>query len=270
MMQNRTQGNFRLASLFLATTLAGITLITGCEQADNNDIAKQEAAKNTPTISVSEKKANFFSFLKPMIEQANGDVLSQREQLMSIEKQANQLTNSQTETLTALIKTYRVDQSIPLEQQITELKVKVNTIPAALILAQAANESAWGTSRFAKEGNNYFGQWCFSKGCGLVPKSRNAGANHEVARFDSALGSVKSYIRNLNSHPTYALLRTLRQESIDNGQAPSGEVLAQGLIGYSERGEEYVKEIQSMIRYNKLSRFDVTTTESEPSSADKG
>lgn len=270
MMHLNKIGNFKLAPLFLATTIAGISLITGCEQANNNDIAQQETSKNTPVVSVSEKKAKFFAFLQPMIEQANSDVIGQREQILAIEKQGAELNESQAETLASLLKTYRVNNSLAFEEQIVELKIKVNTIPAALILAQAANESAWGTSRFAREGNNFFGQWCFTKGCGLVPKSRNAGANHEVARFDNALGSVRSYIRNLNSHPTYKLLRTLRQESIDNGQVVSGEVLAQGLIGYSERGEEYVKEIQSMIRYNKLSRFDVTTTETEPTSADKG
>jgi Bax protein len=261
---------FKLAPLFFAASITGLALISGCDQAENNDIAVQETTiKPAAPISVSEKKANFFAFLKPMIEQANGEVVKQREQLLAIE-QAGELTAAQTEQLARLLKTYRVDSELPLAQQVSQLKIKVNTIPAALILAQAANESAWGTSRFAREGNNYFGQWCFSKGCGLVPKSRNAGANHEVARFDSALGSVKSYIRNLNSHPTYELLRTLRQEAINQGQAASGETLAQGLIGYSERGEEYVKEIQSMIRYNKLSRFDVTATENEASSAEKG
>lgn len=263
-------GPFKLAPLFFATSLAAVTLMTGCEQADNTDIAKQgTSTKPAAPISVSEKKANFFAFLKPMIAQANGEVLKQREQLLTFE-QADELNENQAEILKGLLKTYRVDSELPLEQQISLLKIKVNAIPAALILAQAANESAWGTSRFAKEGNNYFGQWCFSKGCGLVPKSRNAGANHEVARFDSALGSVKSYIRNLNSHPTYELLRSLRQQAIDKGENASGEVLAQGLIGYSERGEEYVKEIQSMIRYNKLSRFDVTATENKPDSAEKG
>lgn len=259
----------KLSPLFFAATLTGVALLTGCEQ--SSDIAKQEPTqKSAPAISVTEKKANFFAYLKPMIVQANSAVLEQRQQLLGLTQPLDKLSKSQIELLASLVKTYRVDKALPLEQQIEQLKIKVNTIPAALILAQAANESAWGTSRFAKEGNNFFGQWCFSKGCGLVPNSRNAGANHEVARFDSPLGSVKSYIRNLNSHPTYALLRTLRQQSIDDGQAVSGEILAQGLIGYSERGEEYVKEIQSMIRYNKLSRFDAATDSPKTSSTDKG
>lgn len=235
--------------------ISSIGFLSACEQ--SSDIAQQKTESNTPAnVSISEKKANFFAYLIPLIVKANASVLLQREQLLDIQSHITSLDSDQSENLTALLKTYRVDNKLAIEQQVQALNIKVNTIPAALVLAQAANESAWGTSRFAKEGNNFFGQWCFSKGCGIVPNSRNSGANHEVASFDNPFDSVKSYIRNLNSHPTYALLRTLRQQALDNNQAVSGETLAQGLIGYSERGEEYVKEIQSMIRYNKLSRFD--------------
>jgi len=249
-----------LKPFLFAATLAGLTILTGCDK--STDIAQQKDNTNAqPNISVTEKKANFFAYLQPMIEQANKEVILQRQQLLALLTNIESLSQSELDSLAALSKTYRVESKLSPADQIEQLKTKINTIPAALVLAQAANESAWGTSRFAREGNNFFGQWCFSKGCGIVPNSRNSGANHEVASFDSPLGSVKSYIRNLNSHPAYQLLRTLRQQSLNDGQVVSGEVLAQGLIGYSERGEEYVKEIQSMIRFNKLSRFDASTVE---------
>jgi Bax protein len=243
----------RMTSLSLLT--ASMSLLTACDQSsDISDESESHSGSNN-SISVKEKKANFFSFLHPMIKKANADVLQQRKQLVEIKKNLPSLSDQETEVLAALAQTYKVSNELPLKQQIQELNVKINTIPASLVLAQAANESAWGTSRFAREGNNYFGQWCFSKGCGMVPRSRNSGANHEVADFDSPYDSVKSYIKNLNRHATYAPLRDLRQQAIDNNQAVTGVVLAQGLIGYSERREEYVKEIQNMIRYNKLSRF---------------
>ncbi|MFT7261696.1 MAG: Bax protein [Glaciecola sp.] len=245
-----------VTSLGLLT--ASLGLLTACDQshdlADENG-SNSDANSLTPAISVKEKKANFFSFLHPMIKKANADVLQQREQLIEIQTNLPSISNQESEMLAALAKTYKVSDELSLKQQVQELDIKINTIPASLVLAQAANESAWGTSRFAREGNNYFGQWCFSKGCGIVPSSRNSGANHEVADFDSPYDSVKSYIKNLNRHATYAPLRDLRQQAIDNNQAITGVVLAQGLIGYSERREEYVKEIQDMIRYNKLSRF---------------
>lgn len=238
---------------------ASLGLLTACDQSGDIDSQQNDseatANNSTPAISVKEKKANFFNFLHPMIKKANANVLQQREELSEIHANLPDLSSQQTEKLAALAKTYKVSDELSLEKQVQELDIKINTIPASLVLAQAANESAWGTSRFAQEGNNYFGQWCFSEGCGIVPNSRDGGASHEVADFDSPYDSVKSYIKNLNRHPTYEPLRDLRQQAIDNNQAVTGIVLAQGLIGYSERGEEYVKEIQQMIRYNKLSRF---------------
>lgn len=238
---------------------ASLGLLTACDQSGDIDAQQNDseatANNSTPAISVKEKKANFFNFLHPMIKKANANVLQQREELSEIHANLPDLSSQQAEKLAALAKTYKVSDELSLEKQVQELDIKINTIPASLVLAQAANESAWGTSRFAQEGNNYFGQWCFSEGCGIVPNSRDGGASHEVADFDSPYDSVKSYIKNLNRHPTYEPLRDLRQQAIDNNQAVTGIVLAQGLIGYSERGEEYVKEIQQMIRYNKLSRF---------------
>ena len=252
----------------ILASLASVLLSAGCDNSQNTELENTNPAA---VISVSEKKANFFAYLQPMIEQANNEVLAQRKTLVSIQADLPQLSKAQSESLAELTHTYRVDNNLALEQKVLSLSSKINTIPAALILAQAANESAWGTSRFAREGNNFFGQWGFSKGCGIVPNRRNEGADHEVASFDSPLGSVRSYIRNLNSHPTYQGLRDLRDLALSQGKKPSGETLAQGLIGYSERGEEYVKEIQSMIRYNKLSRFDTGSIDNTaPSTSGKG
>lgn len=249
----------------LLACLTTILLTACCEKAPSQE-PEISAAKPAPPVSISEKKSNFFAYLNPMIKEANNEVLSQRKKLLSMQSDLPELSRSQKKYLAELSKTYRVDSTLPSEQQISLLARKINTIPASLILAQAANESAWGTSRFAQEGNNYFGQWCFSKGCGIVPNSRNEGAGHEVASFDSPLDSIKSYIRNLNRHVTYKELRSLRQKAVSQGKSPSGESLAKGLVGYSERGEEYVKEIQNMIRYNKLSRFDTGSSEKKASS----
>ena len=117
-------------------------------------------------------------------------------------------------------------------------------------MAQAANESAWGLSRFAQKGNNLFGQWCFKKGCGIVPGQRNAGANHEVRKFASINDSVASYMHNLNTGRAYKDLRKLRATLRSTNAAVDGHTLAKGLIKYSSRGKAYVKEIQSMIKTN--------------------
>lgn len=242
-------------STAVPTNIADTTPAT-TDSVTNNTAAP--ANKSTKNVSVSEKKENFFAMMLPFIQQANQQVKAQRkfiEELKSSLAKGQSLSPQQQTQLDPLLKTYRVTASSS-EQQINDLLIKVNTIPASLVLAQSANESAWGTSRFARVANNYFGQWCFSSGCGIVPAKRNAGAKHEVAKFSSALGSVQSYIKNLNRHARYQKLRTLRSQAVNNNQTYSGIDLAPGLLGYSERGEEYVKEISAMIRYNKLTRFD--------------
>ena len=133
---------------------------------------------------------------------------------------------------------------------------RVDVVPPALALAQGANESGWGRSRFAREGHNYFGQWCFSPGCGIVPKARAEAARHEVARFASPAASVRAYLHNINTHAAYRRLRELRAQIRDRKTLLTGERLATGLGDYSARGMAYVEEIRRMIRQNRLTRFD--------------
>ncbi|KXO10967.1 glucosaminidase domain-containing protein [Marinobacter excellens] len=217
------------------------------------------AEDDLPDFSVyrdaTERKVAFFSFLYPRIVLANSRILLEREYLESLAKKA-ELSNREERWLTDQAQRLRVDAATGSDEQFALLRKRLDVIPPSLILAQAANESAWGTSRFATEGNNLFGQWCFSKGCGLVPLSRVEGASHEVAKFSSPYQSVRSYIQNLNRHPTYQLVRDLRLQNRQAEQPLSGLAMAEGLLGYSERGEEYIKEIRSMIRYNNLEFYD--------------
>ena len=126
----------------------------------------------------------------------------------------------------------------------------------SLALAQSANESAWGTSRFALKANNLFGQWCFSKGCGIVPLSRPVGAKFEMAKFTNPEQSVVAYMHNLNTNRAYINFRKMRKNMRGMNVPLSGAVLAEGLISYSQRRGAYIKELQAMIRVNKLSQYD--------------
>ena len=203
----------------------------------------------------TEKKAAFFSFLYPRIVLANSRILIERDYLDSLAGK-EELTSKEYRWLARQSERLRVDAEPGSREQFSLLRKRLDVIPPSLILAQAANESAWGTSRFATKGNNLFGQWCFSKGCGLVPLGRAEGASHEVASFPSPYRSVRAYIQNLNRHPTYQLLRDVRLRDRRNNGPLSGLELAEGLLGYSERGEEYVEEIRAMIHYNNLAFYD--------------
>lgn len=204
---------------------------------------------------VTEKKAAFFSYLYSRTVLVNSRILLQRQHLLELQSK-DTLSEDDIRWLAGQAERLRVDEENGSEEMFQRLLRRLDTIPPSLVLAQAANESAWGTSRFARQGNNLFGQWCFSRGCGLVPLSRPEGASYEVARFRSAYHSVRAYVQNLNRHPAYHELRVLREKAHSSGEYPTGSELAAGLSDYSERGHEYIRELRSMIRYNNLLWYD--------------
>ena len=210
----------------------------------------QEISKNLP---VENKKSIFLRLILPLVLVSNENILRERE----IVKTAKLIS---PELISIALK-YEV-----IEDEITALTnankqtllKRVNIIPPSLALAQAAEESAWGTSRFALEGNAFFGQWDFS-GNGIKPKQqRTELGNYGIARFDSPLGSVEGYMLNINTTSAYKSLRNLRAKQVAANKTFSGLLLAGTLIKYSERGQAYIDGLRSLIRYNKLSVTDDT------------
>ena len=203
---------------------------------------------------VKEKKRQFFAFIKPAVLAENEKILAERKK---IEHLIAQLTLEQPFSeqehayIANLIKQYKVSKKFSLLRQLYELQLKVDMIPPALVLVQAANESAWGTSRFARIGLNFFGVWCYRKGCGMVPSGRNVGAKHEVAAYSSVAQGVARYLKNINTNSAYMVFRTIRGQLREQDQPLSPEILATGLIPYSERGTDYVLELTEMIRHNR-------------------
>ncbi len=206
---------------------------------------------------VKEKKSAFFDYILPLVKHSNQLVIEDRKQLELLAAEVGELSFFQRRTLIELAEDYYVDRENRSDFQVIEqLRLRVDPVPPSLALAQAAIESAWGTSRFAVQGNNLFGQWCYKKGCGLVPLRRNSGTQHEVAKFDTVSESVGSYIRNINTHRAYQDLRVSRAQLRTDRGSVSGHQLAENLLEYSELREKYVHEVQAVIRINKLARYD--------------
>lgn len=198
-----------------------------------------------------ERKTAFFDYLAPIIEASNAEILTSRQRLLALEPAA--IGARDERWMRRLAGHYDVEHgSMTNEELHATLLKRVDVVPEALGLAQAAKESGWGTSRFAREGNNLFGEWCFDKGCGIVPENRAPGRSHEVREFASPKKSIDSYLRNLNSHPAYRDFRTLRQQLRQGDRPLSAQELAAGLSQYSERGEAYVAEVRNLIRGNEL------------------
>lgn len=204
---------------------------------------------------VKTKKKQFFEFMSVHVDAENKRLEKQHKWLHGVkahfvENQA--VLEADKAELYNLFVDYRIKhQALSTEAAINELLKCIDGLPKSLVLMQAANESAWGTSRFARLGLNFFGQWCYVKDCGVVPNGRRAGGEHEVEAFPTVAHSVRSYFKNINTNTAYSLLREIRAQLRENGLPLQAEILATGLIHYSERGDHYVKEITQMITYNE-------------------
>lgn len=203
---------------------------------------------------VPEKKAAFVNFLLPLIQQENEQILVARQRLLVLAANWPQIDEEDLYWLESMAETYRATGDG--EALLQSLLRRVDLIPPSLALAQSANESGWGGSRFSQEGNNLFGQWCFAEGCGLIPASRPQGASYEVKFFQTPAASVADYMLNLNRHSAYSDLRNLRQQARQSQQRITGIDLAAGLMSYSARGQDYVDELRAMIRFNEFDQYD--------------
>lgn len=212
---------------------------------------------------VREKKRLFFLSLLPMILILNEEILQERESLLTIYQslgKGNPISKKQKNFLQTLSQKYKVKGDLLTSDETRDSLLKrVDILPPSLVLAQAAIESGYGTSRFAQLGNNLFGEWTFTPGTGLVPQERPEGATYEVRRFDSVFDSLQSYMTNINTHWAYRKLREKRAQLRKGGISPQGIDLVPGLERYSERGEDYIEDVKTMIRLNRLSRLSTTS-----------
>ncbi|SIN69588.1 Bax protein [Sulfurivirga caldicuralii] len=213
------------------------------------------------TLQGKARKQAFVQFMKPLIEHANAEVSAQRQRLLQLYAQRERLDDDSLTWLKRLAEDYGVKAFDPKNNGDWQLLLlrRVDTVPVSLALAQAANESAWGTSRFAREGNNYFGIWCFKPGCGIPPAHPQKGKGYyAVKRFDNAYEAVRYYLHLINTGGAFKNLRQLRAQLREAEKPLTGQTLAPALNHYSQRGDAYPRELAAMIRHNKWNRFDTS------------
>ena len=242
----------------LTLILAAVVIALRDDEPVDRAVSAAAPAPDFASIpDASARKRAFFDYLAPMVSARNDWIREQRSKLASLRSalaQGETLGEGDAAYVDRLADQYRIDapEDGVHVATIDRLLQRCDVIPPALALAQAASESAWGTSRFARQGNNYFGEWCFEEGCGIVPASRAPGKTHEVEAFPTAQASVASYFRNLNRVGAYQPLRERRAQARAEGRDIDGRYLAGGLEKYSELGETYVKDIRSIIAFNEL------------------
>ncbi len=233
-----------------------------------SEIPPRWSQQTVKGIDVITKKRLFFRVLAPLALRSNELILQDRERLKRVAadssaredtRRLSGLDEVQQSWIRGLATRYRVTNLLdgPLAPLTQALLERVDIIPVSLVLSQAAEESGWGTSRFAFAGNALFGQWTWGEG--ITPKAQRGGkGNYKIASFDSPLESVQAHATNLNSHNAYKEFRETRARARASSALIRGRELAEALSRYSERGADYVKSLQAIIRVNKLDDTDET------------
>ena len=201
-------------------------------------------------IENTKKRKNLFiQIILPLIIEENLKIKLDRKKLFVILNKNNN-TKSDLEWIGKKFKQYGVSKN-----DFPTLKTRMDEVPVSLAIAQAAKETGWGTSRFAQKGNALFGQWTWS-GDGIKPAGAEIDSTHKVASFKVLKASVKAYLRNLNTHPSYKKFRKERAIQRDNDEKLNSLELVKYLDKYAETGIEYTRTLSKIIKQNSLTEFD--------------
>ena len=161
------------------------------------DIGPVEGRPDFQNIAdVQEKKVVFFEYMLPMIREANASILVDREKVESFSSKlaaGAALRAADSATLNSLFEKYRMTvDGTPAAADIKELLARTDVVPASLVLAQSANESGWGTSRFAVSANNFLG-------CGVLVQAAVLHPNNVMMVQNMKLRSLTKLMKGSNT-----------------------------------------------------------------------
>ncbi|WP_198148111.1 glucosaminidase domain-containing protein [Elstera litoralis] len=200
----------------------------------------------THAVASQERKGIFVRSLLPHLLHVNAHILETRQRILKLagRVEAGDLTEDDRAFVAAVLTEFRLERwSLP------DLLKRVDIVPPSLALAQAAEESGWGTSNLARDGNALFGMVMW------VRDAEGRSVRRQRPYADLAEG-VASYVRNLNTHFAYAGFRDLRARLRLTGKPVSGPDLMAALGRYSERGQDYVRSVNNLLAYNNLHMLD--------------
>ena len=223
-------------------SLSALILFTGCTDSSKKEEVNQTIVKKAPVkqMSVSEKKQHFKDTLVPIATEIYNEL-----EVQYLAIKLNIENNTNRETIEKLKKEYNAKTD---ELLLHSLKPH----PISILLAQAAAESAWLTSRFTKDANNIFGVWSFNK---KEPRIAASGLRGDktiyLKKYVSLKEAVRDYYKNLGKTWAYAEFR--KERTLTNDPY----VLSDYLISYSEKKEVYTELLKSMISYNKFYKYDI-------------
>jgi len=193
----------------------------------------------TKNMSSHDKKKRFISIVLPVVDKIHNELLDQYNNALDDIKNYKNLHKIQR-----LKKEYSAKND-------KELLMALKPHPKSIVLAQAAIESAWATSRFFHEANNIFGVWSVNKNEKRISALQKRGNKIVwLKKFDTIEDSIRAYYKLLAKSSAYKEFRELKMKTDDV------YLLEQKLNNYCELGAEYCSRLENIIRYNGFTKYD--------------
>ncbi len=215
----------------------------------NSNIVLPVVYQNVPNLkSIHYKKRmqKFTDMMLPSILLARKKMLLERQNILELSAavQNGLATEHDSISLEKIKKQFK-------SRTIDEVLKRLHPHPVSIILAQAAIESGWGTSRFCKEANNIYGIWSYnSKEKRIKASESRDGNNIYLRKYDSLFDSTYDYLITIARANAYRQFREARLHS-DNPYR-----LIWYLSNYSEKRYEYVRTLRNVIEFNDLHKYD--------------
>lgn len=261
-----THNQIQTALLFIIILLFAVgTLIQITDQREHPSVIIHYRSLNTPDdivplshpvqavaytsvislekLPVADKKQHFIALLLPAIL-----ISKQQHQQQRLKLEKIITTDHPSHQEQAWLQQRMTEYDV---QSATQLKQRLIDLPNSLILAQAALETGWGSSRFFVQANNIFGIWSFDADePRIMARQRRSGTAVYVKRYDSLIGSIDDYFVTLGRGNAY---RELRQAA---SKSQNSLKLINHLQHYSEQGEDYIERLKTLIQHNDLTQYD--------------
>ncbi len=204
---------------------------------------------NVPNLKHVESKQRtekFIDLMLPSVLLAQEKMSLKRQKIIETDSLLKNNTGTKEDSLflESVLKEYK-------STTVNEVLTRLHSHPVSIILAQAAIESGWATSRFCREANNVFGIWSYDKNEKRITAYGSRGGKKVYLRkYDSLFESIYDYLETIARADAYRQFREMRLISDDPFR------LIWYLNNYSEKRYEYVRALRNMIEYNDFCKYD--------------
>lgn len=197
------------------------------------------------------RQSLFIKILAPLALRLNQELEGERarlEELYKLFQQKQQLSAEEKAEIEKLASRYDVFtrlQGLPRYNLFfKELLRRVDTLPPSFMIATAALETNWGTSRLLREGNALYRKLSWHTDEGLKPVGETTDDSYRIKTYPNLYAAMQEFALRLNSNIAFTAMWDFRRELRLRGSLRQGTSFA-----YTLTLNSYLKNYAGILEY---------------------